>query len=209
MAEGLGGLAGDLREVLERRVFGEVSLSEQMHISLLETSQSCGGWEELSWRSVGLPTEPRIHELVRSFSVWHQTGNLSYLNQSNFEGLQQYTEHHEKLQSHFPLLQRCFRDLPLLEASTRELKETWKEFLNLLDDRVVLTLLRMRYTAGSLPILPPLREKLLASFQQLHCSRPGVNLTVGARALSKHAHRASDGFWGVMKVGSQRGSFHC
>ena len=61
----------------------------------------------------------------------------------------------------------------------------------------------MRTTVGSLPLLPPSRRKLLESFQQPHCARESVKLTAGAKALTKHAHRASDGFWGEMKVCSR------
>lgn len=67
--------------------------------------------------------------------------------------------------------------------------------------RQLLTLMRMRTTTGSLNYLPPPKIKLLEAFQKPHClTRPKVKLTTGAKALTKHAHRASDGFWGEMKV---------
>ena len=70
-----------------------------------------------------------------------------------------------------------------------------------LGERLILTLLRMRTTVGSVNHLPPSKEKLIQSFQQPHTTtRPNVKLSTGARALCKHAHRASDNFWGEMKV---------
>lgn len=59
----------------------------------------------------------------------------------------------------------------------------------------VYMLLGLRRTAGSVPILPPPRAALLDSFEQPH--RPGQVLTVGARALTKHCHRCSAGWWGA------------
>ena len=69
-----------------------------------------------------------------------------------------------------------------------------------LDTRSVATLLRIRTTIGSVDLLPPSRKTLLDSFELPHCNKPKVKLTAGAKALSKHAHRASDGFWGEMNV---------
>eukprot|EP00002_Diphylleia_rotans_P034873 TRINITY_DN7536_c0_g1_i1.p1 TRINITY_DN7536_c0_g1~~TRINITY_DN7536_c0_g1_i1.p1 ORF type:complete len:285 (+),score=53.03 TRINITY_DN7536_c0_g1_i1:44-898(+) len=65
----------------------------------------------------------------------------------------------------------------------------------------VLILLGLQRTRKSLIHLPPSRARLLASFQQQHS--PNELLSVGARALSKHNHRSSEGFWGVAK-GSQQ-----
>lgn len=59
-------------------------------------------------------------------------------------------------------------------------------------------LLSLRHTVGSeLTALPPPRHVITAAFHAPHT--PGVLLSVGARALSKHAHRASCGFWGVVR----------
>ena len=68
----------------------------------------------------------------------------------------------------------------------------------------------MRRTVGSVDLLYPPRCVLLASFQHVHVPPPPSKprkrvikhtLTVGARALTKHAHRSSDGWWGSMNGG--------
>lgn len=59
------------------------------------------------------------------------------------------------------------------------------------------TLLGGRQTTGSVwpPRLPCGSDILLASFSKRH--HPRELLSVGARALSKHAHRSLDGWWGT------------
>ena len=167
---------------------------------LLNEEENDSNLFESPWKGIGLPREPRIDELACSLCQWSATGNLQYLGLEDFAGFQQNREDYEKLQSLHPSLAVCFQDLPPLDEEGK-LKSVWNSFFENLTARHILTLLRVRSTTGSVAILPPPREQLLAAFQVLHCNRPGVNLTCGARALSKHAHRASDGFWGEMKVG--------
>lgn len=62
--------------------------------------------------------------------------------------------------------------------------------------RGVMHLLGIRRTVKSVDVLPPRRRTLLAAFERLHA--PGrARITVGARALAKHSHRASEGWWGT------------
>lgn len=68
--------------------------------------------------------------------------------------------------------------------------------------RGVLTCLGIRRTQGSVnSYLPPTREALVRAFKQRHTKEESKNstLTVGARALTKHYHRSSEGFWGKSK----------
>jgi hypothetical protein len=67
----------------------------------------------------------------------------------------------------------------------------------------LLILLGQRLTPASLTdarAIPPTRARLLASANREH--NPADHLTVSARALSKHAHRSPEAFWG----GEVRGS---
>ena len=108
-------------------------------------------------------------------------------------------------------------DAPLLPSCLEAL-------LLALDARALLTLLDVRTTPGSiLPLvssvspagsgppsalalfgrefcvlhsLPRPLDDLRLAFERPHSSRPSVKLSVGARALSKHAQRSSDGWWG-------------
>jgi hypothetical protein len=63
--------------------------------------------------------------------------------------------------------------------------------------RGLLTCLGFRETVGSRTVAPLTRVQCLTSFQQLQSSKE--KLTVGARALTKHCGRSTDGFWGQFK----------
>ena len=65
--------------------------------------------------------------------------------------------------------------------------------LHLLGEHGLQHLLGMRHTVGSVWILYPPREYLIHLFEQKHS--PKAQLTVGARALSKHSRRCK-GNWG-------------
>nr|VDD04578.1 unnamed protein product [Brassica oleracea] len=64
----------------------------------------------------------------------------------------------------------------------------------------VQSLLGLSHTIGSIPhALPPPRSVLLSSFMLPYKPKiKGCRLSHGARALSKHVDRSSDGFWGVL-----------
>lgn len=76
-------------------------------------------------------------------------------------------------------------------------------FLDIIKERGVLTLLGLRETTGSISTsLPPTIDSLSKHFLEQHTKENPKNpkvkisiLTVGARALCKHSHRASEGFW--------------
>jgi len=69
--------------------------------------------------------------------------------------------------------------------------------LSALGRRGCLGLLGLRNTTGSADTLPPRRARLMAGFRVAHKQKvKGSALTVGARALAKHCHRASDQWWG-------------
>nr|KAG5714864.1 hypothetical protein BaRGS_000352 [Batillaria attramentaria] len=76
-----------------------------------------------------------------------------------------------------------------------EIKFRIREVLVLLGKRGIMDLLGLRKTVGSQEIFPPSRARLLASFKQKHSANS--DLSVGARALSKHYHRdQSTSWWG-------------
>ncbi|RYQ98268.1 hypothetical protein Ahy_B08g094322 isoform B [Arachis hypogaea] len=63
-------------------------------------------------------------------------------------------------------------------------------------------LLGLMHTAGTIPdALPPPRSTLLASFSLLCNPDVRNSLTLGARALAKHACRSSSGYWGSLDGG--------
>ena len=80
-----------------------------------------------------------------------------------------------------------------------------KDFLVALTPRGFLTWLGIRKTTGSKDVWPPPltsvfdhfnRRYTVLSAKQLEDNFNPPKLTVGARALSKHAHRSTEGFWG-------------
>mmetsp|Transcript_10949 Transcript_10949/g.21424 ORF Transcript_10949/g.21424 Transcript_10949/m.21424 type:complete len:279 (+) Transcript_10949:68-904(+) len=77
-----------------------------------------------------------------------------------------------------------------------------ERLLLLLGPRGVLTCLGVRHTPGSVDkYCLPTRAALERAFGQRHSKEEskGSNLTVGARALTKHCHRSSEGFWGKIR----------
>lgn len=78
-----------------------------------------------------------------------------------------------------------------------------------LGPRGILTMLGFRKTAGSQDIAWPDIKSLKDSFNAPHTvwtpeelarhKNPPSKLTVGARALTKHCHRSSEGFWGMFR----------
>ena len=87
-----------------------------------------------------------------------------------------------------------------------------KNILGALGPRGLLTCMGIRKTTGSSDRLPPTRSELVQLFnqpiQQIIEEKKGAGhssntiltrLTVGGRALVKHAHRSSEVFWGVIK----------
>ena len=69
--------------------------------------------------------------------------------------------------------------------------------------RGCLRLLGLRCTAGSAAACPPTRRACLAAFAAAASPAAGCVLTVGAKALCKHAHRGADAWWGPEPRGSE------
>ncbi|CAI2374750.1 unnamed protein product [Moneuplotes crassus] len=99
----------------------------------------------------------------------------------------------------------------IFEASEGEdsqnLFEEIKAFLVALTPRGFLTCIGIRKTPGSKDVCPPPiscvfdhfnRRFTLLTPEQLEENPNPPKLTVGARALSKHVHRSTEGFWGTI-----------
>ncbi len=77
-----------------------------------------------------------------------------------------------------------------------------------LGPRGIMTIFGFRKTVGSQDLPWPSKKDLLQAFnrpntilndEELKRIKNPPKLTVGARALTKHAHRSSEGFWGEIK----------
>lgn len=82
-----------------------------------------------------------------------------------------------------------------------------KDFLVASNPRGFLTCLGIRKTQGSKDVCPPPLTSVFENFnrrytvlsaKQLEGNPNPPKLSVGARALSKHAHRSTEGFWGTI-----------
>jgi len=101
----------------------------------------------------------------------------------------------ERLESFTEKLIYYFNEWP--KASLDDRKNFIAQILEYLRVRGILTLLRVRQTVGSTDEFPPGPRTLLASFNKPFTD--GVPLSTGARALSKHSHRSTEGWWGNVK----------
>eukprot|EP00795_Rhopilema_esculentum_P007484 gene7484-13258_t len=81
--------------------------------------------------------------------------------------------------------------------SYADTKDKLFELLDILQERGILDLLGVRETPGSVVAPLPSFRNLLESFTSKHSVKS--NLTVGARALSKHHHRCQSEWWGSCK----------
>lgn len=80
-----------------------------------------------------------------------------------------------------------------------------KQILIMLEKRGIMTMLGFRKTVGSQELEWPSPQVLLDNFnkpnqvlsvEDMQRLKSISKLSVGARALMKHSHRSSDGFWG-------------
>ncbi len=86
-----------------------------------------------------------------------------------------------------------------------EAQQLLKELLVSMEFRGFTTIFGLRTTTGSQEEPWPLMNTILDAFKKPHTlptpemlakGRKPSKLTVGARALTKHSHRSSEGFWG-------------
>jgi hypothetical protein len=95
------------------------------------------------------------------------------------------------------------KNIEIIDMSIIDIDNVAETFGHL-KERGLLTLLALRETPGSLNYIPPDINLLIEKFKEPHTkdtsnlknkkAKPSI-LSVGARALSKHTHRSSDGFW--------------
>ncbi|CAG9318974.1 unnamed protein product [Blepharisma stoltei] len=143
----------------------------------------------------GYPSGNYIKQLAKVVALWSQIGTfpISFVNLTGFD-----TEITRKEIENLSTLSSLVVDLVsrLNDPAVPSLAEN---LLLRMGPRGVLTCLGVRRTQGSIDkCLPPSKSFLERAFSQLHTAEESKksSLTVGARALTKHCHRSSDGFWG-------------
>ncbi len=123
---------------------------------------------------MGLPPRPLVERLQLAVAQWGRDGTASQPPEF-FPGLFSEEQHP-----------------PLPRVSSEA------EAVSLLTEARIFCLLQMRRTAGTREgRLPPSRGQLLRFFRAAHAKKgKAVALTVGGRALTKHAQRCSQAWWG-------------
>lgn len=193
-------LSAVLRNILEEGLVHESDMLPVEHCKILLLSENSSS--SLSTEMGNYPRYPLYMEISQKLHEWMESGDFpvkseacGLLTEGDFVAKRK--EIAEKVS-------------PILAA----LKNTWTEstdtekscqlisVVRILGTRGLLDLLNIRHTQGSVDIFPPSIATLLASFNEKH--KPTANLTVGARALSKHCHRAVTSEWWGTCAGSEQ-----
>jgi len=193
-------LSAAFKNVLEKELVHESGILPQEHCKILLLSENT---PSLLSAEVGkYPRYPLYMEISKKLHEWMENGGFPV--KSEACGL--LTE------GDFPAKRKEIAEKvsPVLAA----FKNTWTEItdtekscqltsvIRILGTRGLLDLLNIRHTQGSVNIFPPSIETLLESFNEKH--KPTANLTVGARALSKHCHRDMTSEWWGACTGSEQ-----
>ena len=196
----INNLSALLKSVLEQEIAVETGLLPAEHCKgLLNPEESIS---PLTSETGKYPKFPLYIELCKKLLLWMENGDFPV--KSKDCGLlteRDFIAQREEMTK---------KTTPLLEA----LRSSWTEtsdfekahqltlVLKLLGIRGILDLLNICHTQGSVDVLPPSVSSLLASFNKKH--KPNSNLTVGARALSKHCHRDVTSEWWGACAGSEQ-----
>ena len=196
----INNLSALLKSVLEQEIAVETGLLPAEHCKgLLNPEESIS---PLTSETGKYPKFPLYIELCKTLLQWMENGDFPV--KSKDCGLlteRDFIAQREEMTK---------KTTPLLEA----LRSSWSEtsdfekahqltlVLKLLGIRGILDLLNICHTQGSVDVLPPSVSSLLASFNKKH--KPNSNLTVGARALSKHCHRDVTSEWWGACAGSEQ-----
>ena len=152
---------------------------------------------------VGYPSYPLFCEISHMIHQWMTSKKCPSLDLPEFELLDD-KGHTEQKQALFQSILPLLSGLESLWSiwSQDEIKFRLRDILVLLGLRGILDLLGIRKTVGTKEILPPSRTALLNSFNSLQNEK--AEITVGARALSKHFHRDSTSSWWGSCTGTEQ-----
>jgi len=152
----------------------------------------------------GYPEGNFIYQFTTIFEHWAKQGSfpIRFLPETSFTD---YTDIViESLNIHTKGIQSILEE----NISSSEIEKVLDEMIAGIGPRGILTMLGIRKTIGSAEMVMPRRQMLEEKFNKLHCelteeelkTRKSIpKLSVGGKALSKHAHRCSSKFWGEAK----------
>ncbi|XP_033120326.1 uncharacterized protein LOC117119601 [Anneissia japonica] len=158
--------------------------------------------KELERNNSGYPHDPLYLHLAHKLRNWMDSRSPDALTLPDFEFLNEGESVTERKQLFAALTPDVceFKDLWNEDQLERK-KQMLLTILKKLKKRGILALLGMRRTVGTLEMFPPTRSCLQNSFNQRH--KLTCQLSVGARALSKHCHRDQTASWWATSTGSE------
>lgn len=189
-----------LRNILEEELAHESDMLPVEHCKILLLSENSSSF--LSTETGKYPRYPLYMEISKKLYEWMENDDFpvkseacGLLTEGDFVAKRK--EIAEKVSPILAALKKTWREITDAEKSLQLMS-----IIRILGPRGLLDLLNIRRTQGSVDILPPSIATLLESFNEKH--KPTANLTVGARALSKHCHRDLTSEWWGACAGSEQ-----
>eukprot|EP00026_Physarum_polycephalum_P009597 Phypoly_transcript_09725.p1 GENE.Phypoly_transcript_09725~~Phypoly_transcript_09725.p1 ORF type:complete len:299 (+),score=24.64 Phypoly_transcript_09725:114-1010(+) len=142
---------------------------------------------------IGYPTKPLVVEIAKSFVEWERLGECPV----RFLAMTLLVETENdpaRIQTFTPLFLSQITNWEAKDLASRA--EAVGLVLKSLTKKGICTLLKLRRTQGSQCCFPVGLGTLLKACNSLHAPESAARLTVAGRALSKHAQRSVDGWWG-------------
>ena len=189
-----------LKRVLEKELLQKSGFLSEEHCNALLLPETPD--PSLSREKGKYPSCPLYVEISEKLLKWMGCGDFPVKNKdcgllTEGDYVEKRKEIREKIS---PLLTKL--KISWIESSDEEKTSQLTSVVEILGARGLLALLNIRHTQGSIDSFPPPMSTLVASFNKKH--KPNANLTVGARALSKHCHRDVTSEWWGSCVGSEQ-----
>lgn len=191
-----------LKIILEQELVQKSGLLPEEHCKALLLSEEKETELSLLTECGKYPKHPLYIEVSKMLFKWMENGEFPVKSEdcgllTEGDSIVERKEMADEVSSLLPVLKISWSKI-----SDEEKAHQLKSVVKRLGVRGLLDLLNIRHTRGSVDIFPPPMSTLVASFNEKH--KPNANLTVGARALSKHCHRDVTIEWWGPCVGSEQ-----
>lgn len=167
-----------------------ISSNDTLH---LENIVSFESKENQPFSMVGYPRKSYVKEIAKSFVEWSRIGECPIKFLTMFM-LNEVENDSARIETITPLFMEKVNNWENQSITTRA--EGLGQILKSLTKKGICTLFKLRRTQGSLCSFPVGVGTLLKACNNLHAPESSSRLTVAGRALSKHAQRSTDGWWG-------------
>lgn len=193
-------LSAIFKNILEEEIANESGVLSVEHCKVLLLSEE--SLSSLSTQEGKYPRYPLYMEISKKLHQWMEKGEFPV--KSKACGLLTEGDFVEERKEIAEKVTPILADLKIswTEITDAEKSRQLTSIIKILGVRGLLDLLNIRHTQGSVDSFPPPLATLIASFNEKH--KPNANLTVGARALSKHCHRDVSSEWWGSCAGSEQ-----